>query len=50
MQKTMAERPRAYLSEQHKEALRALRELTGQAAEPNLAAWRRVLGLDRAEE
>ena len=50
LQKTVAERPATYLSEQHKESLRALRELTGQDAGPNQAAWRRVLVLNRADE
>jgi hypothetical protein len=47
LQKKMAERPLTYLSEQHKEALRALRELSGQDAVPIQAVWRRVLGMNR---
>jgi hypothetical protein len=44
MQKAM-ERPAAYLSEQHKEALRVLRQLSGQDAAQTQGEWRRVLGL-----
>jgi len=44
LQWTMGERPLTYLSEQHQEAVRALRALSGQDAGPNPTAWRRVLG------
>jgi hypothetical protein len=36
-------RPVGFLSENHKAALDVLRRLTGQNAEPNQAAWQRVL-------
>jgi hypothetical protein len=44
LQANVAARPANYLSENQKAALAVLRELTGQDAEPNPAAWRRVLG------
>ena len=39
-------RPADYLSANHQAALRVLRELSGQDAAPNRAAWQRVLGLN----
>jgi hypothetical protein len=44
LQAEVAARPANYLSENQKAALAALRELTGQDADPNPAAWGRVLG------
>ena len=38
-------RPADFQSENHKAALRVLRELTGQDAAPNQAAWQRALAL-----
>ncbi len=43
LQAQVAARPANYLSENQKAALTALRELTGQNADPNPAAWRHVL-------
>jgi hypothetical protein len=47
LQERVRQRAADFLSENHQAAVRVLRELTGQDAEPNQAAWQRVLGLTR---
>jgi hypothetical protein len=50
LQQKVQARPADFQSENHKAAVRVLRELTGQDAAPNQAAWQRVLGLAKADE
>jgi len=45
LQRKVQERPVDDLSENHKAAVRVLRELTGQDAAPNQAAWQQVVGV-----
>jgi hypothetical protein len=44
LQARLKDRPAGFQSEQHKAALRVLRELTGRDAPADAAAWKRVLG------
>jgi hypothetical protein len=47
MQAAIADRPANFLSANQQAALQVLRELTGQDAQPNPAAWHRIIGDNR---